>query len=180
MGGVQNSQVPGFQKQHNIYLFSFVYGWGKKGTSVGVVYLLFIAMIPIDCKITNFSLYLFVYFFVVNPNIMDVFPLPKKAVQPRKTTHTHTHTRTSMHKQILTSPSLMYIPIQSVSSCISLTVGWSESHISPTHTVATRSCDQHTYHHGNTVEPKLSFDYQNAEPTAHRIFLNQCTFYQSI
>jgi len=25
--------------------------------------LLFIAMIPIDCKITNFSLHLFVYFF---------------------------------------------------------------------------------------------------------------------
>ena len=28
-----------------------------------LVSLLFIAMIPIDCKITNFSLYLFVYFF---------------------------------------------------------------------------------------------------------------------
>ena len=28
-----------------------------------LVSLLFIAMIPIDCKITNFSLHLFVYFF---------------------------------------------------------------------------------------------------------------------
>jgi len=30
-----------------------------------LVSLLFIAMIPIDCKITNFSLHLFVYFFFV-------------------------------------------------------------------------------------------------------------------
>ena len=28
-----------------------------------LVSLLFIAMIPIDCKVTNFSLHLFVYFF---------------------------------------------------------------------------------------------------------------------
>jgi len=31
-----------------------------------LVSLLFIAMIPIDCKITNFSLHLFVYFLVTN------------------------------------------------------------------------------------------------------------------
>jgi len=31
-----------------------------------LVSLLFITMIPIDCKITNFSLHLFVYFFVTN------------------------------------------------------------------------------------------------------------------
>jgi len=31
---------------------------------IDFVSLLFIAMIPTDCKITNFSLHLFVYFFV--------------------------------------------------------------------------------------------------------------------
>jgi len=34
-----------------------------------LVSLLFITMIPIDCKITNFSLHLFVYFFGNNYNI---------------------------------------------------------------------------------------------------------------
>ena len=36
---------------------------------IDFVCLLFIAMIPIDCKITNFSLHLFVYFFVTNYKI---------------------------------------------------------------------------------------------------------------
>ena len=35
----------------------------------GLVSLHFITMIPIDCKITNFSLHLFVYFFWNNYNI---------------------------------------------------------------------------------------------------------------
>ena len=34
-----------------------------------LVSLLFIAMVPIDCKITNFYLHLFVYFFSNNYNI---------------------------------------------------------------------------------------------------------------
>ena len=37
-----------------------------------LVSLLFIAMIPIDCKITNFSLHLFVYFFGSNYNIGEL------------------------------------------------------------------------------------------------------------
>ena len=36
------------------------------------VSLLFIAMIPIDCKITNFSLHLFIYFFSKNYNIGEL------------------------------------------------------------------------------------------------------------
>jgi len=35
------------------------------GEMTSFVSLLFIAMIPIDSKITNFSLYLFIYFFLV-------------------------------------------------------------------------------------------------------------------
>ena len=40
----------------------------------------FIAMIPIDCKITNFSLHLFVYFFLVAIIILvnSQAPLQKK------------------------------------------------------------------------------------------------------
>ena len=37
-----------------------------------IVSLLFIAMIPIDCKIINFSLHLFVYFFSNNYNIGEL------------------------------------------------------------------------------------------------------------
>jgi len=37
-----------------------------------LVSLLFIAMIPIDCKITIFSLHLFVYFFGNNYNIGEL------------------------------------------------------------------------------------------------------------
>ena len=37
-----------------------------------LVSLLFIAMIPIDCKITNFSLLLFVYFFNNDFNISEL------------------------------------------------------------------------------------------------------------
>jgi len=37
-----------------------------------LVSLLFITMIPIDCKITNFSLYLFVYFFGNNYSIGEL------------------------------------------------------------------------------------------------------------
>ena len=38
-----------------------------------IVSLLFIAMIPIDCKITNFSLHLFVYFLKVIITIFGEF-----------------------------------------------------------------------------------------------------------
>jgi len=37
-----------------------------------LVSLLFVAMIPIDCKITNFSLHLFIYFFCNNYNIGEL------------------------------------------------------------------------------------------------------------
>ena len=37
-----------------------------------LVSLLFVAMIPIDCKITNFSLHLFIIFFCNNCNISEL------------------------------------------------------------------------------------------------------------
>ena len=43
-----------------------------------LVSLLFITMIPIDCKITNLSLYSFVYFFSNNYNIGELIDTTSK------------------------------------------------------------------------------------------------------
>jgi len=43
-----------------------------------LVSIIFITTIPIDCKITNFSLYLFVYFFGNNYNIGEFISATSK------------------------------------------------------------------------------------------------------
>jgi len=61
-----------------------------------LVSLLFIAMIPIDCKITNFSLHLIVYFFDSNYNIGELTSATSKERTTTKITENyfrgcHTH-----------------------------------------------------------------------------------------